>query len=147
MKTIHKLLLLLGLIIFFSIAANAQSCVKVKVSGFRAFTGQLFISIYKTEDAFLKVGKEIATRVVKISDSSEAIVDICDLPSGWYAVALYHDEDSNNKMNTGFFGIPREPYGLSNNIHPRFSYPKFNQCKFYVPEREEKDVAIALVLP
>jgi len=146
MKTLKITLILITLLVLFTLADNAQSCVKVEVSGFRARTGKIYVSIYKNQDTFLKIGKEVATQIIYIKDTAPAYAYICNLPAGWYAVALYHDEDDNNKMNT-FFGFPREPYGLSNNFRPRFSYPRFSQCQFYVPDKEEKDVAIALVLP
>ncbi len=146
MKILKITFLLLLLIILFTFADNAQSCVKVEISGFRARTGKIYVSIYKNAESFLKIGKEVATQVIYVKDTTPAYTYLCNLPCGWYAVALYHDEDDNNKMNT-FFGFPREPYGLSNNFIPRFSYPKFSQCQFYVPDKEEKDVAIALVLP
>jgi uncharacterized protein (DUF2141 family) len=148
MKSNYTTTLLLIMLMTLYQSSPAQSCVKVEVSGFRAFTGKLYISIYKNQDSFLKIGKEIMTRVVSVKDSVQSeVAYLCDLPAGWYAVALYHDEDDNNRMNTGFLGIPREPYGLSNNVRPRFSYPRFNQCEFYVPDHQEKQVAIALITP
>lgn len=49
---------------------------------------------------------------------------------GAYAVAVYHDQNSNGHMDTRLFGIPKEPYGFSNNFRPRFSAPKFADCRF-----------------
>jgi len=34
---------------------------------------------------------------------------------GRYAVSVFHDENSNGKMDTNFIGIPREGVGASNN--------------------------------
>ena len=129
--------------------SQAQStCVKVSISGFRAHTGRLYVSIYKDQESFLKIGKETATNVVRVN-KKDTVLETCfsGLAPGWYAVALYHDEDDNGKMNSGLFGIPLEPYGLSNNFRPRFSYPRFTQCSFYVADRKEKDLAIALITP
>jgi uncharacterized protein (DUF2141 family) len=129
------------------ITASGQSAVKIDVSGFRVLTGKLYISLYRNQDSFLKTGREITTKVIRVIDSNHVVAKITGLPTGWYAVALYHDEDDNNKMNTGFLGMPREPYGLSNNYRPRFCYPKFTQCQFYVADKEEKDVPITLIIP
>lgn len=149
MKNIYTLLLVLGAILVPISQTQAQStCVKVEISGFRTTTGRLYVSIYKDQASFLKIGKETATNVVRVN-KNDTLLQTCfsGLTPGWYAIALYHDEDDNNQMNTGLFGIPLEPYGLSNNFRPRFSYPKFNQCSFYVPDHEQKEVAIALVKP
>ena len=39
-----------------------------------------------------------------------------DIPSGTYAVKLHIDENENGKLDTNFLGIPKEQYGISNNI-------------------------------
>jgi uncharacterized protein (DUF2141 family) len=149
MKSIYYILIVIGAVLAPLTPAAAQpTCVKAKISGFRAGTGKLYISIYDSQEAFLKIGKETATNVVTVS-RKDTVVETCfsGLAPGWYAIALYHDEDDNKKMNSGLFGIPLEPYGLSNNFRPKFSYPRFEQCKFYVPESKQKEIAIALITP
>ena len=39
-----------------------------------------------------------------------------DIPPGTYAVKLHIDENENEKLDTNFLGIPKEQYGISNNI-------------------------------
>ena len=39
-----------------------------------------------------------------------------DIPPGTYAVKLHIDENENGKLDTNFLGIPKEQYGISNNI-------------------------------
>lgn len=149
MKNIYYLLIVIGAMLTTVADASAQpTCVKVSISGFRANTGRLYVSIYKDQESFLKIGKETATHIVRVS-KNDSVAETCfsGLAPGWYAIALYHDEDDNGKMNSGLFGIPLEPYGLSNNFRPKFSYPRFNQCSFYVSENGTKDLAIALVKP
>ena len=54
-----------------------------------------------------------------------------DLPSGDYAVALFHDENGNGKLDTRF-GIPREGVGFSNNPRLFFGPPRFAAASFEV---------------
>ena len=49
---------------------------------------------------------------------------------GTYAVSVYHDENSNDKLDTNFLGIPREGVGASNNAHGHMGPPKFDSAKF-----------------
>ena len=49
-----------------------------------------------------------------------------------YAIALFHDENKDGKLNTGLFGIPTEGFGFSNNPAVRPGAPKFNECGFLV---------------
>ena len=51
------------------------------------------------------------------------------LPRGAYAVAVIHDENGNNKLDTAL-GIPREGYGFSNDAAVRFGPPKFAAARF-----------------
>jgi uncharacterized protein (DUF2141 family) len=53
-----------------------------------------------------------------------------DLSEGECAVAVYQDLNENNVLDKGWFSIPKEPYGLSNNFRPTFSAPTFDDCKF-----------------
>jgi len=39
---------------------------------------------------------------------------------GKYAVSVFHDENSNGKLDTNFLGIPREGVGASNNAKGHF---------------------------
>ncbi|WP_394347742.1 DUF2141 domain-containing protein [Mangrovivirga cuniculi] len=66
------------------------------------------------------------------------------LPPGEYAVATYHDIDKNGKMNKNIIGIPKEPYGFSNNFTLKISAPKFKDCKFEIKPGEITSIEIEL---
>ena len=51
------------------------------------------------------------------------------LPVGDYAVAVIHDENGNNKLDT-MLGIPREGFGFSRNPTIGFGAPKFAAARF-----------------
>ena len=63
--------------------------------------------------------------------------------SGTYAVAIYHDKNSNAFFDKNFLGLPKERFGMSNN--PKFSTksPKFEEAIFEVPA-EGVDMLIKL---
>lgn len=46
-----------------------------------------------------------------------------ELAPGSYAVAVYHDENSNQKLDRAFTGIPTEEYGFSNDARALMSAP------------------------
>ena len=48
------------------------------------------------------------------------------MPPGHYAVTVYHDRDNSGKLETGAFGIPKEPVGFSNNPTFLFGPPFFD---------------------
>lgn len=51
------------------------------------------------------------------------------LGTGDYAIAVIHDENANNKLDT-MMGIPREGFGFSRNPAIRFGPPKFTAARF-----------------
>ena len=65
-----------------------------------------------------------------------------NIPNGTYAIAVVHDENDNKKMDTNFFGIPKEGYGVSNNKYPKMSEPSFDDAKFSL--KEDKEISIKM---
>ena len=55
-----------------------------------------------------------------------------DIPTGTYAVAVWHDEDEDKTMNKNLFGAPKENYGFSKNIYGTFGPPNFDEVSFKV---------------
>ena len=55
-----------------------------------------------------------------------------EVPPGVYAVAVYHDANSNGKLDANFLGIPKEGYGVSNDVRPRFRPPRFSEARVMV---------------
>ena len=52
------------------------------------------------------------------------------LAAGEYAVAMYHDENNDTQFNKGIFGIPKEGYGVSNNVVHKLRAPNFEEARF-----------------
>ena len=61
---------------------------------------------------------------------NQSIVEFKDLNAGTYAVQYYHDENNNEKMDTGSFGIPLEGYGFSNDARGFMGPPDFEDELF-----------------
>ncbi|SEQ58616.1 Uncharacterized conserved protein, DUF2141 family [Hyunsoonleella jejuensis] len=101
--------------------------VTVTVSNLENNNGKVFISLYNSEDSFL--GRGFKSTFSKIENNSCKVV-FKNVPNGTYAISLFHDENDNNKMDTGMFGIPREDYGCSNNAKGFMGPPKWEDAKF-----------------
>ncbi len=69
-----------------------------------------------------------------MGSSVETILEIKDLPPGEYAVIVFQDLNGNNELDKSFLGIPTEPVGASNNPSYRFGPPRWEDCKFQMPE-------------
>jgi uncharacterized protein (DUF2141 family) len=53
--------------------------------------------------------------------------------AGVYAVACFHDENGNGKLDIGLFGIPKEGTAASKDAKGTMGPPKFNDAKFSFP--------------
>ena len=62
--------------------------------------------------------------------SSAAVCAFDAIPAGTYAVACFHDENKNGKLDTGLFGIPTEGTTASNNAKGFMGPPSFEDAKF-----------------
>jgi len=111
--------------------APQQNILRVHLDGFRSNNGKAHCTLYNDAAAFpsnddkaLKEGDSPS-----IADASTEI-DFSGIPRGKYAVVCFHDENGNGKFDENMLGMPKEGYCFSNNVKPRFSAPKFDQCAF-----------------
>ena len=121
-----RLLILLLLLPFIG---SAQNKLTVQVVGVSSDTGNIMLAVYDKADGFLKEGMAIMGISTKaVSGITELHID--DLPEGQYALAIYHDENGNEELDTNWLGIPKEPIGFSNSKMKTFGPPKFKECAF-----------------
>ncbi len=57
-------------------------------------------------------------------------VTVPGVPPGDYAVQAFHDENDNDQIDRGIFGIPREGVGFSRDARIVFSPPKWRDAMF-----------------
>ncbi len=74
-----------------------------------------------------------ARAVTRSIPASVHAVHFDGLPYGSYAVAVIHDANSNNKLDT-LLGIPREGFGFSRNPAIGFGAPRFTAARFDIDE-------------
>ncbi len=122
---------LVFLILLSSISLFAHT-LTVEVSNIENNQGQIFIGLYNQADGFSKMDKIYKKGLLSVLDKNTLHYTFTNVPDGDYAVSLFHDENSNNELDTNFIGIPKEGYGFSNNMHPRFRPATFDEAKFTI---------------
>lgn len=107
----------------------------VVTEGLRNSQGRVAVAVFASEQGFPKENDKAVQRMfVPIRDSSsDASIVIPDLPSGNYAIAVFHDNDKSGKLETSFFGVPRKGYGFSNNVVPSLRSASFEEASFSLP--------------
>ena len=121
--------ILLCLSLLTSYVTNENPKLTIEIQNIEVLEGNIRIGIFNTSDKFLKQGFTFKNHLIAATDTTVSIV-INDLPEGEYAFLLYHDKNSDAKMNQNFLGIPKEPFAFSNNVKPKFAKPTFDECKF-----------------
>ena len=111
----------------------------IRISAIEKLKGEIKISVFNNGTNFLKKGAELKNYSIKV-DKYTAIITITDLPKGEYAISMYYDENSDNQLNRNFIGFPKEPYGFSNNVEPKFGPPKYKDCKFIFSESKTLNI-------
>jgi uncharacterized protein (DUF2141 family) len=112
----------------------------VEVQSIQDQKGSIQVALYDSPNGFPEKGKPVQGKSATVKGTSAQVV--FEVEPGDYAVAVFHDKNSNGKLDTGAFGIPKEPYGFSNNIRPRFSAPSFADCKVTVSG--DKSISISV---
>lgn len=121
--------------------AQDNASLTVDVSGVKDRKGKLQVALFNSADGFPD-SKPFRAEVLNITANNELQVVFEGVPPGEYAVAAYHDENGNDKLDKNLLGIPTENYGFSNDTRgTRLSAPSFEDTKMRV-EGTDTQVAI-----
>ena len=133
-----KKLIFLFLLLFASFIYGQKVNLNVQIEGVKSEKGKIFYSLFSDKSGFPgDISKAVKSGMVKI-ENGHAIINM-DLPTGTYALMVFHDEDDNNELNTNFIGIPKEGVGNSND-HKGF--PNFKKSVFTLSK--DKKIVINL---
>ncbi|GAB3717425.1 hypothetical protein GCM10027592_59520 [Spirosoma flavus] len=125
---------------FVSVTLPKKTNLIVEIQNVQPLKGTVFVALFRPGNEF-PTGKPMEGK--KVNAESSTVKASFSVEPGTYAVAIFHDENGNGKMDKKMFGIPKEPYGFSNNFRPKMSAPKFSDCEFKVGN-EAKTIQIAL---
>ena len=101
----------------------AQIKLEVEIENLKNNTGQVLIALIDAEE------NQISGKIGQIQNKKSVIV-FEDLEPANYAIKYFHDENTNQELDTNFMGIPKEGYGISNNAYGRFGPKGFEEQLF-----------------
>lgn len=146
MKLVHIILVYLFIInvSFSQLLANElnndAALLQLRIKNIKHDQGKLFIAVFNTDESFMKDG--YTYEIVPVESIADQIVEL-KLPQGVYAITIFHDVNENNELNTNFIGIPKEPYGFSNNPKIKFGPPNFEQTSFdLIKDNQEIEILL-----
>lgn len=115
--------------------ATAQEFVgslTIEVNGLRNQEGQVCLKLFDGSRGFPNDDDSAIKRQCVAIASTPLTVTFDDLPFGNYAVALYHDSNSDEQFNRGAFGMPTEGYGFSNDPPAITGPASYGDSTFFV---------------
>ncbi len=114
-------------------APAQQSLIHVEISGFRSDKGQVLCALFSSADDFPKTADKAVAQARSAITGRHAVCEFHGMASGTYAVSVFHDENSNGKLDANTLGMPIEGVGASNDAKGHFGPPKFAAAAFRFP--------------
>ena len=105
--------------------------IHVEVAALRNSKGRVSCALYSSADGFPKEQRKAVAHVLSPISEKKAVCEFPGVEPGIYAVAVFHDENSNGKLDANFLGIPREGVGASNDARGHLGPPKFDAAAFH----------------
>ncbi len=104
-----------------------DASVTIEVTGVRSAKGVVRVAVC-TALTFLKDAcPYTASSRATVGDT---VVTVPGVPPGVYAVQLFHDENDNDRVDRGLFGVPTEAIGFSNDASVGLTGPRFAKAAF-----------------
>lgn len=119
----------------------AQHTVRLTIKGVASTEGEISAALYTDQKSFLKFDK-VFKAVSEKAEKGVTNLVFKDIPDGTYAVAVFHDKNSNGKLDTNILGIPKEPVAFSKAKMKTFGPPSFEECSFSVVKDSELTIRL-----
>jgi uncharacterized protein (DUF2141 family) len=112
--------------------SSLASDLTIELDGLKDREGQVCLSLFDSSKGFPDREKNAVQKQCVPNDNAPLLVTFKNIPLGSYAVAVLHDANQDNKINSNFFGIPTEGFGFSGNPTIISGPPKFNESAVLV---------------
>ena len=128
--------------VFFRFELSAGE-IRILVSNIEEKRGTIHYGLYNNPKLFPEESGKILGGFEEVSKVIEDGLLIDDLEESNYAIAIFHDKNSNDKFDT-FFSIPKEKFGFSNNARVFLGPPKFEDASIFVGKNSIVEIMIEL---
>jgi uncharacterized protein (DUF2141 family) len=104
---------------------SAQSTLTIEIDKLESNKGVVIVDLLDKNEKSVKDQSSV------IADNKCTII-FKDLKNNQYAIRYFHDENSNEELDTNFLGIPKEGFGFSNDAIGKFGPKDFSEWLFEV---------------
>ena len=124
--------LVVPFLLFSSMSSLAD--VNIVIQGIEHDRGFIDVRIYLDAETWLKEN-QTAEHIVVQATKGKVVVPLTTFQGGTLAAVVYHDENSDGKLNTGLFWQPKEGFAFSNQYSPK-GPPQFSKAAVDIPNGE-----------
>jgi uncharacterized protein (DUF2141 family) len=129
---------------------------RITVKGISSSNGAILIGLYDSaesfdraialsdKEGFLNDPVRVAGGALRANVALKGGLVFSNLEPGRYAIIVFHDENSNGRLDKTFWGVPTEPYGFSNDARGALGSPKFDDAAITL-DGSDKAVVITLI--
>ena len=129
-------------IFFFS--SSICSDLIIKIPNIKNQSGSIHVALYDDSDNFPEEqGKKLGLKKTINEVLEQGGIILKNLSPGSYAIAIYHDENDNNKFDK-LLSIPLEKYGFSNDAPVFLGPPSFSDASFELNKNVNSTISIKL---
>ena len=107
---------------------SAQALI-IQLESAKKVEGKIYYALYDSAQRFQKEELALKKAVVPLQKLPLRI-DLGKFPSGQYALAFFQDLNGNGRLDFNFWGLPKEPYGFSNDPKILAGPPSFKAASF-----------------
>ena len=113
-------------------SAPGATTLAVHVEGVRVATGDVTVTVYPDDPKRFLAPKSKLARERPTATMPETTACFTLPGPGYYAVAVYHDANGDNKFGRTLVGLPAEGFGFSNDPSTLTGLPSFKSVRFKV---------------
>lgn len=116
----------------FNYNASASGSIYVELSGIRNQKGYILVAVFNQSEGFPDASDKAFRKIRLAAQPGTMKLEIPNLPPGKYAFGVVHDENDNQKLDTGLFGIPKEGFCFSRQAMGVTGPPSFDAAAIQV---------------
>jgi len=128
--TVFLLLLAMRPVLMAAAQQESGCTLLIHADGFRNDRGKAGAALFNSANGWPENASLSVQHLPFPIKDGKSELSFTNIPSGQYAVAMFHDEKMTQKISRNFLGMPTEGFGFSNNpkiyLHP----PSYNEAAF-----------------
>ena len=99
---------------------------RVTVEGIRSDSGKIMVALHAPSEVEFPDGAGAVAAQWRTARAGDLTFVFADLPPGRFAVAVFHDENGNDELDSNLVGIPKEGYAFSEDARGFVGPPSFD---------------------